>query len=125
MINKEISLLSRDPKKTCLSKEREARILLRCFTTRLKKRKLGKGKRGNERERERTPGKPLTRKCQSLRKEKTIESRDREEQKKKPGKLKQSLFLILPLFLSTLPSLVPRDARCARASRRDEVEKTR
>ena len=54
---------------------------------------------------------------------KTIESRDREEQKKKPGKLKESLFLILPLFLSTLPSLVPRDARCARASRRDEVEK--
>ena len=75
------------------------------------KAKQGKGKRGNERECERTPGKPLTRKCQSLRKEKTIESSDREEQKKKPGKLKESLFLILPLFLSTLPSLVPRDAR--------------
>ena len=74
------------------------------------KAKQGKGKRGNEREGERTPGKPLTRKCQSLRKEKTIESSDREEQKKKPGKLKESLFLILPLFLSTLPSLVPRDA---------------
>ena len=80
---------------------------------------------GGMKEGERTPGKPLTRKCQSLRKEKTIESRDREEQKKKPGKLKQSLFLILPLFLSTLPSLVPRDARCARASQRDEVEETR
>ena len=89
------------------------------------KAKQGEGKRGNEREGERTTGKPLTRKCQSLRKEKTIESSDREEQKKKPGKLKESLFLILPLFLSTLPCLVPRDARCARASRRDEVEKTR
>ena len=66
------------------------------------KAKQGKGKRGNEREGERTPGKLLTRKCQSLRKEKTIESRDREEQKKKPGKLKESLFLISPLFLSTL-----------------------
>ena len=84
------------------------------------KAKQGEGKRGNEREGEKTTGKPLTRKCQSLRKEKTIESSDREEQKKKPGKLKESLFLILPLFLSTLPSLVPRDARCARAARRDE-----
>ena len=68
------------------------------------KAKQGKGKRGNEREGERTPGKPLTRKCQSLRKEKTIESRDREEQKKKPGKLKESLFLILP-FLPFYSSL--------------------
>ena len=90
------------------------------FHHKVKKEKAeqGKGKRGNEREGERTPRKPLTRKCQSLRKEKAIESSDREEQKKKPGKLKESLFLILPLFLSTLPSFVPRDARCARFAQR-------
>ena len=40
----------------------------------IEKAKEGKGKRGKEREGERTPGRPFTRKCRRLREAKAIET---------------------------------------------------